>query len=104
MEFEHSKPAYTVKHFLQQGHTSSNKPSLLIVPLATGQAFKPPKLQYNSSGRHSRTYNDLLPTYDGRELEVARDGTQVLRSPTESDVVGIESEREEETKRGIQRN
>lgn len=41
---------------------------------------------------------------DQRELEVARDGARVLRAPTEADVVGVESEREEDSKRGVERN
>ena len=34
------KATPTVTHVLQQGHTYSNKTTLLIVPLPMGQAFK----------------------------------------------------------------
>jgi hypothetical protein len=37
---ETSKPTPTVTHFLQQGHTYSNKTTPPIVPLYMGQAFK----------------------------------------------------------------
>jgi hypothetical protein len=39
-----SKPTLTVIHFLQQGHSYSNKATLLIVPLSVPSIFSPPPM------------------------------------------------------------